>query len=625
VGIGNDALNSITKLKEQIPLLQDITNDFFDIVVDPATDFGLEITDTQIIGDNYNDDRIANNGETLKLTISISNTSSIDYKNILVKPLVGGQFVDGTETLLLPDIPSNTIFTLEGENSILLQAEDNIYEEVSHKLTFFDSTFSIYQIIPYTLPIEQLYFTPFDIDTLKQTFGVGDAVLGLRYVLPHESKTDSYRVEITDQYYNSQDILQDGLGINLTNITSGILLLDRFMLPDEYGFDYPITEGFKLLLLDSKKADINYVAVVANANGPINPPVDGLAWWRFPNWLVDYQDYNNNTNPSVFNSNWLLNTHPSYGPAGPETFYTSVVAVSGGEGSSTQGMKALIPYDYECRFTNQGKAFDIFNGTGIHDVPFEWWNIGIGTPDDQRDDYQLISFFLDDDVDGKWGLTPNDHESSGGNNDPYTDRIYVHAPTNDTPGTQGYDEFFANVIPNGSNVNNWNGGPGENDPGGPMDTWNVFSRLVFMNWNGGDVYDHPNYNALEPETGTIFRIVTTKPLTVGDTFTFSTMQYNGHDPSNTKQFELFQNYPNPFNDETHIKFYVSKYSDFKLTIYDLLGRQIINYDIKQHSPGYHTIRWNGKSNNGNQLPSGLYIVQMTAGDFIQSKKLLLLK
>ena len=49
-----------------------------------------------------------------------------------------------------------------------------------------------------------------------------------------------------------------------------------------------------------------------------------------------------------------------------------------------------------------------------------------GTPDDASDDYQLITWLLDDNADGVWGLVPDDHETSGGDNDPYTDRVYVH-------------------------------------------------------------------------------------------------------------------------------------------------------------------------------------------------------
>ena len=104
VGVGNDALNSITKLKEQIPLLQNIANGFFNIEVIRATNFRLEITNTQIVGDNYNDDRIANNGETLKLKIDITNTSSTDYQNVIVKSLAGGQFIDGSESVLIPNL-----------------------------------------------------------------------------------------------------------------------------------------------------------------------------------------------------------------------------------------------------------------------------------------------------------------------------------------------------------------------------------------------------------------------------------------------------------------------------------------------------------------------------------------
>ena len=72
-------------------------------------------------------------------------------------------------------------------------------------------------------------------------------------------------------------------------------------------------------------------------------------------------------------------------------------------------------------------------------------------------------------------------------------------------------------------------GPGSNDPGGPLDSWNVISHdTVFMNWNGGDAFDPTfpaNINALEPEQGTVYRFITTKPNDAYDKFRLSTFRF----------------------------------------------------------------------------------------------------
>jgi hypothetical protein len=449
--------------------------------------------------------------------------------------------------------------------------------------------------------------------------GAGDGSVFVTVIDPSQVTGDSYKVTFND------DLLvgTETMGItnwDLTNTTTGEIVLSNqpllnninLLTGDTLGYvANPIVEGLRINVY-GPKPDIKSVAVVANANGPINPQVDGLPYWRYPDWLVANGEYEGQqTNGST----WVLNTHPGYGPGGVATFYGSVVVFSGGYGSSNQGLAALLSYDYECRFTGQGKSFDDWDGTGIHDVPFEWWNIGIGTLDDQSDDYQLISWVLDDDGDGEWGLTPFDHETSGGDNDPYTDRIYVHAPTNDKYGTQGHDDFFANVLPDGSNVNAWYGQPGDNDPGGSMDSWNVFSRLVFMNWNGGDVANHPNYNALEPETGTVFRIVTTKPNTSDDEFTFSTASLVGktieYDPSKIKVW------PNPYfgynpeeksADDRQIHFtHLPEEGKCIIRIFDLTGKLIRK--IEHNNDTQYEV-WDVRDYHTKPVSSGMYLVHI---------------
>jgi len=88
---------------------------------------------------------------------------------------------------------------------------------------------------------------------------------------------------------------------------------------------------------------------------------------------------------------------------------------------------------------------------------------------------------------------------------------------------------------------------------------------------------------------------------------------------------LFQNYPNPFNPTTAVKFQVPKTSDVKIAVYDMLGQEVRTLFAGEVVRGTYTVDWNGFSNDGSKVASGTYIYRMTAGEFIQSKKMVLIK
>ena len=90
-------------------------------------------------------------------------------------------------------------------------------------------------------------------------------------------------------------------------------------------------------------------------------------------------------------------------------------------------------------------------------------------------------------------------------------------------------------------------------------------------------------------------------------------------------FQIEQNYPNPFNPRTVINYELSAISNVELTIYDLSGRKIRQWSNQNQAAGTYELTWNGKDQNGNPVSSGVYIYRMMAGDFIQSKKMVLLK
>jgi hypothetical protein len=90
-------------------------------------------------------------------------------------------------------------------------------------------------------------------------------------------------------------------------------------------------------------------------------------------------------------------------------------------------------------------------------------------------------------------------------------------------------------------------------------------------------------------------------------------------------FALHQNYPNPFNPTTQIRYDLPEDAMVSITIYDLMGRSIKSLVNSQQSAGYRSIQWNATNNLGEPVSAGMYIYMIQAGEFRQTKKMVLLK
>lgn len=88
---------------------------------------------------------------------------------------------------------------------------------------------------------------------------------------------------------------------------------------------------------------------------------------------------------------------------------------------------------------------------------------------------------------------------------------------------------------------------------------------------------------------------------------------------------LSQNYPNPFNADTWIRYYIPSSQDIDLTIYDILGRNVIRLDHGYKDPGLYQVRWNGKNSKNETVSSGVYIYLLKNDNIIQRKRMILLK
>jgi hypothetical protein len=90
-------------------------------------------------------------------------------------------------------------------------------------------------------------------------------------------------------------------------------------------------------------------------------------------------------------------------------------------------------------------------------------------------------------------------------------------------------------------------------------------------------------------------------------------------------YSLNQNYPNPFNPSTTIEFTLPEAGHVSLEIYDILGQRVKSLLESDISSGQYSVSWNGTDNAGNEVRSGTYFYKLTANDFVQTKKMLLIR
>jgi hypothetical protein len=86
------------------------------------------------------------------------------------------------------------------------------------------------------------------------------------------------------------------------------------------------------------------------------------------------------------------------------------------------------------------------------------------------------------------------------------------------------------------------------------------------------------------------------------------------------KFDLFQNYPNPFNPSTNIKYQIANSSLVSLKVFNVLGKEVAELVNEKQTPGTYEVKFDA----GN-LSNGVYFYKITAGDYSETKKMILIK
>jgi hypothetical protein len=107
-----------------------------------------------------------------------------------------------------------------------------------------------------------------------------------------------------------------------------------------------------------------------------------------------------------------------------------------------------------------------------------------------------------------------------------------------------------------------------------------------------------------------------------------TSQLSATEPDNAfvpNSFVLYQNYPNPFNPVTRIKYDISENSNVSVNVYNLMGEKVATLVNQYQNAGYYFTNWDSRNDLGISVSAGVYIYQIKAGKYVQSRKLILLK
>jgi hypothetical protein len=357
--------------------------------------------------------------------------------------------------------------------------------------------------------------------------------------------------------------------------------------------------------------------VTANANGPLNPPVIGTYAFNgngFPTLDGNASDGVNDRPPTSQQKSgtlWGIATGNN-GNASVSTYDYFLTRTARGTGPGVGGNWArIMPYDYECRFTAAGgKAEMAFTSGSMVDVPFELWNIGINTPTNTADDYRMIPWVNDVNGDEKFDLDSVDHPLSGGDNDPETDWIYWMNPVDKTPGQAGYNAW-APVDPQTDDATDAE----------------VFARMVFVAWNGGSISDPTfpaNLKAPLPETGTVFRILTTKPNQATDVFTVSVPTYQYEAAKATADIGNVNVFPNPYIGFNPLE--ANKYQRFVtfthlpshavIRVFNLAGILIRTLEKRDATQFY---QWDLRNEDGFPISAGMYVAYVDMPELGKTK------
>ena len=342
---------------------------------------------------------------------------------------------------------------------------------------------------------------------------------------------------------------------------------------------------------------------------------DGMVEVAYGGTVLPASKYDAAGAPYMGNKVWH-----SINSAGGDRYYVS----AGNDGKIASLYRYVTyasPHDYEFRFTaTGGYGVYAFTDDKIAKVPFELWDIGIGTPNDPKDDRRMIPLILENVATGDtWGWATGADPYFGY---PQSDWVYWMDAKDKTLGDKGYKAFENSCIKSGGAGAAYNYAFDTDPAAGDYNA----------DFHGGFVYPIGRFVVCDfdedgkmPPAGTTIRLNYTKPITTSDVYKFTAPSVTTNDLNLAKdEVEKINVFPNPYYAANPRE--VNKYQRFvtfshlpqraTLRIFNLAG-QLVRI-IQKDSPSQFTT-WDLVNDSSFPVASGLYIVHIDMPDLGKTK------
>ena len=418
--------------------------------------------------------------------------------------------------------------------------------------------------------------------------GEGDVQCFVKVVDPAELTGHRYEI----YFVQDQDTLSPTYGQmvwNLKDLTENKLVLSKQKLPvikaDKGETDQaaPIVDGLLVSVFLTKTDKLKAIVEVANANGPLPE-----------------SDWDGAGAPYHGNNVW----HSLSAPSDVNRFYISAGGASGNIERLERSIANAHSHDFELRFTQSGGIYCWwYDADTIATVPFEMWDVGVSTYDDNSDDVRCLTGGYS----GGGTVGAFDFSIS----DPYfgfpaTDWIYARVPIDDQ-GT--YEAFYNDVTSNAFTYRWW------------KHSKEVLAHIIICDFSGARTL---------PQTGTVIRFITTKGPQADTKFYFTAPSKIENDKELAKRdVEKVNVFPNPYYGAsemepdrfTHFVTFNHLPNHAIIRIFTLNGVQVRKLEKNDDS---QFLRWDLRNKSGLPIASGLYIIRVEMPELNKTKVLKLL-